>query len=93
MISDYTSNPFGLPYVQQVYEKFTPELQWSQNFIVGIVLKGNFEIHYGNHTRRFNEHDIFFFPPFEAFSVITSQSETKVLFLCVDINLDRKSVV
>lgn len=84
MISNYTSDPSGLPYVQQVYENFTPKLQWSQNLLIGIVLQGSLQLNYDNHSREFNEHDIFFFLPFETFSIISTKNNAKILVLSVD---------
>lgn len=84
MIHNFSGKPKGLPYSQQVYDEFAPDLQWSQNFMLGTVLAGELKIQYENHTRSFTEHDIFFFLPFETFSVLSARRDTKVLFLCVD---------
>lgn len=92
MISDYTSNPSGLPYIQKVVEHFTPELQWSQDMMIGIILKGNLTLNYGSHIRSFNEHDIFFFLPFQTFSVITASEDAKILILSVDTGFLKKLV-
>lgn len=84
MILDYVSKTTSLPFSQQVATSFTSELQWSSNLIVSIVLEGSLSIHYKNHNRDFQTHDIYFFPPFETFSVITSSEHTRVLTLQID---------
>lgn len=84
MILDYVSSTDALPFEQQVAQNFTSELQWSPNFMVGIVLSGALSIHYKNHTRQFSLHDICFFPPFETFSVVSSAKHTRVLYLMTD---------
>ena len=84
MIYDYTSNSESLPLAQSVLRDFTPELQWSPNFIISVVLKGTLNLNYKNHTRRFSENDIFFFAPFEMFSVVHSSSDAQVLCFTVD---------
>ena len=66
MILDYVSNTSGLPFEQQVSQNFTSELQWSSALQISFVLSGSLQIHYNNHTRDFQTHDIFFFPPFET---------------------------
>lgn len=84
MILDYVSGTSALPFEQQIAQNFTPELSWSPNFMIGIVLRGSLSIHYKNHTRQFGLHDIYFFPPFETFSVIDSDAHTQVLLLVAD---------
>lgn len=84
MILDYVSKAHVLPFEQQVSQNFTSELQWSPDFMVSVVLEGSLSIHYRNHTRSFHLHDIYFFPPFETFSVITSEEHTRILTLLID---------
>lgn len=84
MILDYTSHSNPLPFTQQVSHSFTSELQWSPNFLISVVLKGNISIHYRNHTRDFATNDYFFFPPFELFSFPQAEAETRVLTFSVD---------
>lgn len=79
MILEYSSNNFGLPFVQMVLEGFTPELQWSNDFNIFVVLSGNVSVHYKNHTRDMNPYDIFFFQPFETYSFIKSTKDAQVL--------------
>ena len=83
MILDYVSRTGALPFEQQIAQNFTSELQWSPNFMVGIILEGALSIHYGNHTRQFALHDIFFFPPFDTFSFVRSEARTRALLLMV----------
>lgn len=84
MILDYVSSTSALPFEQQVAQNFTSELEWSPNFMIGIVLEGALSLHYRNHTRLFSLHDIYFFPPFETFSVVSAMEHTRVLLLMVD---------
>lgn len=84
MILDYVSNSSGFPLEQQVSQNFTSELQWSSAFFISIVLNGSLHIHYKNHTHEFHTHDIFFFPPFETYSVSSSVPGTRVLSIKVD---------
>lgn len=84
MILDYVSNTSGLPFEQQVSQNFTSELQWSSALQISFVLSGSLQIHYNNHTRDFQTHDIFFFPPFETYSIISSTPSTRVLSLKID---------
>lgn len=45
MIFDYISNKQALPFEQKVAQNFTPELQWSPNLLIGIVISGQVTIH------------------------------------------------
>lgn len=84
MIYDYVSNALGLPFEQQVSQSFTSELQWSPALQISFILSGALQIHYNNHTREFRTYDIYFFPPFETYSVISSTTTTRVLSLKID---------
>lgn len=84
MILDYVSKSNSLPFEQQVAQNFTAELQQSLSLQISIVLNGSLQIHYRNHTRQFHTHDIFFFPPFEAYSVINSSDSCRVLTIQID---------
>ena len=84
MILDYVSKANSLPFEQQVAQNFTAELQQSLSLQISIVLSGTLRIHYRNHTRQFHRHDIFFFPPFEAYSVIDSNDSCRVLSIRID---------
>lgn len=86
MILDYISNASGLPFEQQVSQNFTSELQWNSTLQISFVLRGSLHIHYKNHTREFRTHDIYFFPPFETYSVISSDPATRVLSVKIDSN-------
>lgn len=84
MILDYISNASGLPFEQQITQNFTPELQWTPSFEISILMAGFLEIHYKNHTRRFRCHDIFFFLPFETYTVTNADPSTRVLTIRID---------
>lgn len=90
MILDYTSNAAGLPFVQEIYQDFSAELQWSSDYMVSIVLEGNLSIHYANHTRRFSTHDIYFFKPFSTYSYASASKDARVLTLAIDSDYIRK---
>ncbi len=72
MIFDYISNKQALPFEQKVAQNFTAELQWSPNFLIGIVFSGQVTIHYDMKKREFHLHDIFFFLPMQSFSFVYS---------------------
>lgn len=86
MLSDFSSEPSILPFSQQIWEHFSPELRWSQDMIIGILIRGNLSISFENTIRSYSTHDIFFFMPFETYSVINSDADAKVL--CLNINSD-----
>ena len=73
-----------LPYRQQISKDFDAKIQWSDDLNVSIVLEGSLSINYKSHTRNFRIHDIYFFPPFETFSVVSSEKNTRVLTLLID---------
>lgn len=84
MILDYASGSLGLPIEQTLSLNFTSELQWSLKFEIIFVLKGSLQVHYKNHTHTFHAHDLFFFPPYEMFSIISSAPETQTLSVKID---------
>ena len=91
MVLDYTSNTSsGLPFTQMVLEDFTPELQWSADFSIFVVLEGTLSVNYKNHTRELNAYDMFFFAPFETYSIISATKNASLLNISIDSSYIRK---
>lgn len=84
MKTDHPNAENVLPFRQRIMHDFSPDIAWSSDLIIAIVLEGGLSIHYKNHTRDFALHDVFFFPPFETFSIVSSLPHTRVLALEVD---------
>ncbi len=80
----YIRNNSGLPFEQKIIEHFSPELQITPAFNISFVLCGTLDIHYNNRTRHLNEHDFYFFPPFESHFVVTATEGAHVLSLLID---------
>ncbi|HHV12080.1 MAG TPA: helix-turn-helix domain-containing protein [Clostridiales bacterium] len=80
----YLRNNLGLPFEQKIIDHFSPELQITPAFNVSFVLCGTLDIHYNNRTRHLNEHDFYFFPPFESHFVVTAEEGAHVLSLLID---------
>lgn len=74
----------ALPYRQLIIHDFSPEIQWSDDLNISIILEGSLSIHYKEHTRDFKVHDIYFFPPFETFSILSASAHTRILTLLID---------
>lgn len=90
MILDYISNSLGLPFEQSISQNFTSELQWTSRLEIAFVLNGSLQIHYKNHTRHFRAHDIFFFLPYETYTIIESTPDAQIFSIRIDIEyLDR----
>ncbi len=73
-----------LPYSQSLKSNFTSELRWSENMQLGFLLSGSLRIRHTNHVREYLMHDIFFFLPFESWSVIQEDSDTMVFMLEIE---------
>jgi xylan 1,4-beta-xylosidase len=86
MILEYIKNSSGLPFEQRILENFSSELQLNPALTVSIVLSGFLSIHYNNHTRQLETHDIFFFPPFESHFFVTASEDARVLSFLIDFN-------
>lgn len=68
----------NLPFSQAVLSDFSQSLQWSEHFTIGIVLEGRLRVRYQEKVHECRPHDIYFFPPFEIWSIAQHTKSARV---------------
>lgn len=79
-----TSPDRDLPFTLKVLSDFTQNPYWSENFTIGVILRGQFTIRYQEQLLTCRPHDILFFPPFEFWTITECSKNARIFRIRVD---------